>query len=65
MIGNAILKGCVDFIAEPFSYVYNMALQGWKFPEELKIANVIPLYKCDDPKLFNNYWPVLPIFFLL
>ena len=24
----------------------------------MKIANVIPLYKCDDPKLFNNYRPV-------
>ena len=35
-----------------------MSIQEGIFPDELKIANVIPLYKCDDPKLFNNYWPV-------
>ena len=28
------------------------------FPDELKIANVIPLYKCEDPMKFNNYRPV-------
>ena len=28
------------------------------FPRELKVANVIPLYKADDPLLVNNYRPV-------
>ena len=28
------------------------------FPTELKLANVIPLYKSDDVYLFNNYRPV-------
>ena len=58
MIGSAVLKWCVDSISEPLSYVCNMSLQEGLFPDELKIANVIPLYKCDDPKLFNNYRPV-------
>ena len=58
MIGSAALKWCVDFISEPLSHVCNMSLQEGIFPDELKIANVIPLYKCDDPKLFNNYRPV-------
>ena len=58
MIGSAVLKWCVDFISEPLSHVCNMSLQEGIFPGELKIANVIPLYKCDDPKLFNNYRPV-------
>ena len=58
MIRSAALKWCVDFISEPFSHVCNMSLQEGIFPDELKIANVIPLYKCDDPKLFNNYRPV-------
>ena len=35
-----------------------MSLQEGIFPDEQTIANVIPLYKCDDPKLFNNYRPV-------
>ena len=58
MIGNAVLKWCVESISEPLSCVCNMSLQEGIFPDELKIANVIPLYKCDDPKLFNNYRPV-------
>ena len=58
MIGSAVLKWSVDPISEPVSCVCNMSLQEGIFPDELKIANVIPLYKCDDPKLFNNYRPV-------
>ena len=58
MTGSAVLEWCVDSISEPLSYVCNMSLQEGLFPDELKIANVIPLYKCDDLKLFNNYRPV-------
>ena len=58
MIGSAVLKWCVDCISELLSCVCNMSLQEGIFPDELKIANVIPLYNCDDPKLFNNYGPV-------
>ena len=28
------------------------------FPDALKIANVVPLFKNGDPMLFNNYRPV-------
>ena len=54
MIGSAVLKWCVDSISEPLSYVCNMSLQEGLISGELKIANVIPFYKCDDSKLFNN-----------
>lgn len=36
----------------------NLSILQGVFPEELKRANVIPLYKNDDPMLFNNYRPV-------
>ena len=58
MIGSAVPKWYVDSISEPLSCVCNMFLHKGLFPDELKIANVIPLYKCDDPKLFINYGPV-------
>ena len=28
------------------------------FPDELKIAKVIPIFKKDDPTLFKNYRPI-------
>ena len=58
MIGSAVLKWCVDFISEPLSHVCNISLQVGIFRDEQKIANVIHLYRCVDPKLFNNYRPV-------
>ena len=42
----------------PITYLSNLSLQEGVFPDELKIANVIPLFKCDNPGLFNNYRPV-------
>ena len=42
----------------PLTYISNLSLQEGVFPDELKIANVIPLFKSDDPELFNNYRPV-------
>ena len=40
----------------------NQILNSGIFPEKLKIAKVIPIYK-DDNKLFNNYRPIslLPV----
>ena len=35
-----------------------MSLSEGVFPTQLKFANVVPLYKCDDPMLFNHYRPV-------
>ena len=33
-------------------------------PDELKIANVVTLFKADDPMLFNNYRPVILLYVL-
>ena len=33
-------------------------------PDELKVAKIIPIYKCDDKKLISNYRSIsiLPVF---
>ena len=45
-------------LVKPLTHICNLSLSQDIFPEQLKIANVIPLYKSDDCMLFNNYKPV-------
>ena len=49
------LKMVSSFIIEPLTYICNLSLTQGVFPDELKLANVLPLYKNDDPYIFNNY----------
>ena len=39
-------------------YILNVSLSESVFPEKLKIANVLPLYKADDHMCFSNPPPV-------
>ena len=45
-------------IANPLVYICNMYLSEGVFPTQLKMANVVPLYKYDDPMMFNHCGPV-------
>ena len=58
-INATLLKFLASCIAEPLCYVCNFSLCEGIFPKQLKIANVVPLYKADDSMVFNNYRPVL------
>ena len=42
----------------PLLHIMNQSLLKGVLPNELKVANVIPLYKADDPMKFRNYHPV-------
>ena len=53
-----ILKLALPYIKEPMMYICNLSLLEGVFPECLKIANVVPLFKSGDSMLFNNYRPV-------
>ena len=43
---------------QPLTHILNLSLCQGVFPQELKIAKVIPLYKSGDTKIINNYRPV-------
>ena len=45
-------------IANPLSYICNLSLTHGVFPETLKTANVIPLFKKDNQMFFNDNRPV-------
>ena len=55
---SGILKLGLPYIKLPLLYVLNLSLEQGVFPKELKIANVIPLFKAEDPMKFNYYRPV-------
>ena len=57
-INAEYLKMSLSVIGNPLVYICNMSLSEGVFPTQLKIADVVPLYKCDDPMIFNHYMPV-------
>ena len=57
-IGKDVLFLSLPFICHTLVHLLNLSLSQGIFPDELKVANIIPLFKSDDPMLFNNYRPV-------
>ena len=63
-IHSRVIKQTYSLFFEPLKHVLNLSIIQGFFPEEMKIAKVIPLYKHGDASKFNNYRPisVLPLF---
>ena len=61
-----IMKYIKQSIKIPLTHISNLSFQTGIFPAELKIANVVPLFKSGDETIFTNYRlvSVLPVFFL-
>ena len=57
-ISTKLLKEIEHVISRPLSIMINQSLCIGIFPDKLKIAKVIPLYKKDDNKSFGNYRPI-------
>ena len=57
-IYSMLLKLSTEFIVNPLTHICNMSLSEGFFPDRMKIANVKPLYKADDPMCFNHYRPL-------
>lgn len=63
-VPGSIMKQCIHSIIVPLTYILNLSVAQGYFPNELKIAKVLPIYKADDAQLLQNYRPisVLPFF---
>jgi hypothetical protein len=55
---NNIFKACKIFINVPLSYLCNLALFEGIFPERLKYATIVPVYKKGDNNIVTNYRPI-------
>ena len=53
-----ILKKITNLIVDPFPHICNIPFSKGVFPDALKIARVIPLFKSGDKHVFISYRPV-------
>ena len=62
-----IMKQIKEVIITPLVHICNISLTTGIFPDELKRASVVPIFKSEDDMVFSNYRPVsiLPIFLKL
>ena len=57
-INMSIVKEIFSSIVQPFKYVCNLSLNSGVFPDRMKTAKVIPLFKSGENNVFTNYRPV-------
>ena len=57
-MSNKLLKRLLPAMLEPLTILFNKSLSEGTFPEIMKKADVIPLYKAKDNQETNNYRPI-------
>ena len=53
-----LVKNIIQVIVKPLTYICNQSFQTGIFPNSMKTAKVIPIYKNGDRHLFTNYRPI-------
>ena len=63
-IPASIMKQLIVYYVQPPTFLINKSIAQGKFPNELKLAKVLPIYKNEDEQMIQNYGPisVLPFF---
>ena len=57
-IPASIAKRCVNNYIEPLTHIINQSLKEGVFPSEMKLARIVPIYKCGDSSNISNYRPI-------
>ena len=57
-INNKIIKELKEYIIPPLSIIFNKSLVEGVFPDKMKEAKVVPLYKAKERDLATNYRPI-------
>ena len=57
-ISMNLVKSIIGYIVSPLMHIFNLSLHSGLFPDKMKIACVIPLYKAGDDQEVSNYRPV-------
>jgi hypothetical protein len=57
-----VVKQCIKLLKKHLASIYNASLVSEIFPDQLKIAKVVPLYKKEDKRDIQNYRPIALLF---
>ena len=57
-IDMILIKNIIHNIVEPFTHICNQSFLKGIFPNKMKTAKVIPIYKAGDRHQFTNYRPI-------
>jgi hypothetical protein len=57
-VSNVVLKLVAPTIIQPLKHLINLSLKTGFFPDEFKVAKVIPIFKDSDKHDFSNYRPI-------
>ena len=50
-----LIKKCIYSIARPLRHVFGLSFAEGIFPEQFKLAKVVPIYKGGDSRIADNY----------
>ncbi|XP_065642753.1 uncharacterized protein LOC136074374 [Hydra vulgaris] len=53
-----VVKAVSDIIEKPLFKIFNLSLKNGIFPDQLKLAKKIPIYKGGDDSIKSNYRPI-------
>jgi hypothetical protein len=57
-LSMSIIKKVANCITFPFTHICNKSFSNGIFPDKMKVAKVIPLFKSGEKNIFTNYRPV-------
>ena len=57
-ISMHVIKNTFEIVSEPLKNIITLSFSKGIFPDKLKVAKVIPVFKADEPDLFTNYRPI-------
>ena len=63
-ITSYLIKNVIDEIKHPLTFLFDLSISSWTFPDILKVAKIVPIFKTDDNTIVSNYRPIsiLPFF---